>query len=726
MTRRDVLLIVIAGAAGIWAGPGSAAELPGTGADAGKAVVYRDTWGVPHLYAPTAEAGLYAMGWAQAQDRPESLLRNLLGALGERARADGRDAVREDLVVQAFDHYGEAQRHADKIRPDVRKQLQAFVRGINAFYREHPSDVPVWWGERPVDEFMIIAFARLFLYSWSIDDAFEDLSRGGIEPGFDTPERGSNEWVVSPGRSAAGAAILLIDPHLSWWGPSRFWEFRIHAGELRGSGFTLAGFPYVGLGHNENVAWAMTTGGPDTADVYALTLDPKDPSKYRYDNEWRSMTSREVVIEIKSAEPQRHTLWSSHYGPIIALRGGKAYAAKTSYADVVQVNEAWHAFNTAKDCQGIATALDMLMLFPQNIMAADTSGNIYYQRTGRVPKRPAGYDWLRPVDGSTSATEWQGLHPASDHVQVMNPPQGYMQNCNIPPMAMMKDAPFKLADVPLYLVSDKSDTTSSRGARAVDLLSKDDSVTIDEALALAVDQRPYGVDRWIEVLRQADAKFGAPRQSNPDYVAGVKDLLAWNGVQDKDSTGALKYWYWRTQLLKEHGADALAGVARRVDDFQSGLGAPPQPLAMSDEELDAAVAAFETAMTQLKADFGSLDAAFGIKFRVGRDEASWPVGGGSMNEIGMGTLRSVGFGPEQSDHTRWGRSGQTSTQIVVLTKPVQSWSGPPIGESDRPGSPHYRDQAEKLFSPAKLKPTWWTPEDLAGHIESRTELEPIK
>src|SRR5690606_5726880 len=127
------------------------------------------------------------------------------------------------------------------------------------------------------------AFSRLFLNSWSIDQALEDLRRAGIEPGVRKIERGSNQWAIGPERSAEGVPILYIDPHLSWWGPSRFWELRIHAGGFVGSGFTLPGSPYIGLGHNENVAWAMTTGGPDTADAFELTLNAENPMEYLYD-----------------------------------------------------------------------------------------------------------------------------------------------------------------------------------------------------------------------------------------------------------------------------------------------------------------------------------------------------------------------------------------------------------------------------------------------------------
>jgi len=701
----------------------SAAALPGEGDDAGKTVVYRDTWGVPHLYAPTVEAGLYAMGWAQAQDRPAALLENLMRALGESARFEGSGGVMTDVIVRMFDHYGEAKRRADVLRPDVRTHLRAFVRGVNDFYEAHPDDVPAYWGDRPVDEYMVIAFGRLFLYSWSIDDALSELKAGGVRPGFDQTSRGSNQWTVAPQRSAEGAAILLIDPHLSWWGPSRFWEFRIHAGELRGSGVTLAGFPYIGLGHNENVAWAMTTGGPDTADIYVLTLDPDNPARYRYDGEWRDMTARDVSIGLPNGQSKDFTLYASHHGPIIAIRDGKAYAAKTSYAECVQVNEAWYEFNFAKDYRGAVAAMATLQLFPQNVMVADTSGNIYYQRTGRVPKRPDGYDWSRPVDGSTSATEWVGLHPASDHLQILNPPQGYMQNCNIPPLAMMKDCPFDLESMPDYLVTNTALRTNQRGARAVQLLDADDSVTAEEAQAYALNVYPYGAERWLDVLRAAHAKFGDEGAGGAEYAAALKDLLSWDGGSRRDSTGALKYYYWRKQLIQDHGRDEVSAAARRIDQHLSALGKPAPPPALSDEELEAALASVCPAMDQITADHGSLDAVYGDVFRVGRDAASWPCGGGGDGYLGMSTLRSVGYERERDDHTRWGKSGQTSTQIVVLTKPIQSWTAVPIGQSDRPDSPHYRDQAEKLFSECRLKPTWWRPEDLADHIESRTTLE---
>jgi len=712
------------------AGAPAAAEdaaLPGRGDDAGRAVVYRDTWGVPHLYAPTVEAALYAQGWAQADDRPSELLLNLLRARGEAASVLGPDAVRSDLIARAFDHRGVARRRADTLRPEVRRHLRAFVQGIRDFYAAHPADVPAWWGERTVDVADPIAFGRLFLYAWSIGQALGDLRRVGVEPATQAPYRGSNQWAVAPSRSAEDGAILLIDPHLSWWGPSRFWEMRVHAGDWHGSGVTLPGSPYIGLGHTRHVAWAMTTGGPDTADVYELTLHPEDPGRYRGEDGWRELASREVVIEVAGAdEPVRHTLYASHHGPVLAREEGRAYAARTAYAEEVGISEAWHDLNFARGWEDARDALAGLQLFPQNVMLADTAGHIWYQRTGRTPLRPEGYDWSRPVDGSTAATEWRGLHPAEELVQILDPPTGWMQNTNVPPAAMFPGSPLTAERYPDVVYGDRSygplaGWTNQRGARAVELLSADDSVTAEEARAYALDVHPYGAARWQAALRLAHERFGAEHAGEPLYAAGVERLLVWDGALAAGSSGALAYAMWRRHLRREHGfrAHALAGA---IDFFLAPLGFETPEATLTKGQLRALVDAVGPTMQRIALEHGSLEATYGDAHRVGRDEVSWPVGGGGPPDLGLRTLRSVGYGPARDDHTRWGRQGQTSTQVVVLSSPPRSWTALPIGQSDRPGSPHYTDQAERLFSKRRMKPTWWRPEDLAAHVESRTML----
>ena len=693
------------------------------GSDAGKTVVYRDEFGVPHIYAPSAEAGLYAMGYCQTQDRLEELLKNYMRGLGEVCAAVGQGEFTGDLQSRVWRHYEIAKKNYGRIRPEVRRHIEAFVAGINDYLESHKSEIPAWWGDRKVDVYMPVAHSRYFMWGWPVGQALGELQKAGVYPNLAADMRSSNEMAISPGRTSVKAPILIIDPHLSLWGPQRFWEFRIHAGDLRGSGFTLPGSLYIGLGHTDYVAWAMTTGGPDTADIYRLTLNPENTSQYRYDGAWRPLVPRTVTIAVKGeARPRELTVHDSHYGPIVAKKGNEAFAAKLSYAEEVQFAEAFYLFNIAKSVADFRKGLDLNQIMPQNVMVADTGGDIYYQRAGRVPIRPEGYDFAQPVDGSTRKTEWLGIHPASDLISIQNPPQGYMQNCNTPPDVMMVGSPMTPDKYRSYLFNERAGRTHQRGAQAVNLLKNDDSVTPEEAIAIALDMHCYQFDRWTEALKQADQRFGSSFRDDADYQAGLRDLLGWKGYSGSDSTGALKFYYWR-QALKTRLGGGYRDIASKLTDYMAALERPREGAAApSDSEMQAMTAAFAEAMRTLRRDVGSLGATYGQVFRVGRDQKSWPVGGGSLIEEGMAAVRAIGFGQPKPDHTRWAEAGQTSTQVVVLTKPVQSWTQPPIGQSDRPDSPHYSDQAGKLFSPARMKPSWYEKSELLQHVRSRTEL----
>ena len=697
---------------------------PGGGGE--EATVYRDTWGVPHIYAESAEAGLYASGWAMAEDRLSQLLENYLFGLGEYAAAFGPgndDAwVRSDLESRMWDHYGTAKRHYEaKLNPELRRHLAAFIAGINDYLDAHPDDVPDWWGDRPVDVYMPVAFSRQFIWSWPAGQARSDLRAVGIEPSFDVDLRASNQIALAPDQTAFGAAALIIDPHLSWLGRHRYWELRLHAGDIHISGFATSGFPYVNLGHNEHVAWAHTTGGPDTADVYELTLDPDDSGRYLYDGEWRQMTSRTVEVAVAGeAKTREATFWYSHHGPIVARRGDRAYAAALAYEEEIGYLESKYWFMVAEDYEGAAAALDVRQIMPQNVMIADTDGNIYYQRTGRVPIRPDGYDWSRPVDGSTSETEWLGIHPASELMSLLNPERGYMQNNNIGPDTMLVGSPLVPERYPAYLYNQPALYTHQRGAAAVSLLEAKREAggkwSEEEIVELALNRSVYQYERWVEELTRAQAAVPAPR--TPQHAVVMNAILKWNGVSEPDSRGALAYFRWREALRGLAGDERMREMTSRVNDYLELFREAPEPPGLRDDDLPLLVEAVDLAAEAMQAGPGgiSMRAVFGDVFRVGRqdsnDEVSWPVGGGSLNGAGMATMRAVGFSPPRADGRRWGNRGQTSTEVVILSNPIRSYTQPPIGQSDRPESPHYRDQAEKLFSPGAMKPSWFARDEL--------------
>jgi acyl-homoserine lactone acylase PvdQ len=187
------------------AAEGSTSDLPGSDADSGKTVLYRDTWGVPHIYAPTVAAGLYAQGWAQAEDRPQQLLLNLMMGLGEFASVVGESGIEVDVRSHLWDHLGMAKRGFAELPSEIREHLEAYVAGINDWYAAHPEDVPEWWHDRKVDPYMVVAFSRLFVYNWSIDER-RRRSSPSIHTWRGTVRRGS-------GSSASMPA--------SWWGAGR-------------------------------------------------------------------------------------------------------------------------------------------------------------------------------------------------------------------------------------------------------------------------------------------------------------------------------------------------------------------------------------------------------------------------------------------------------------------------------------------------------------------------
>jgi acyl-homoserine lactone acylase PvdQ len=203
-------------------------------------------------------------------------------------------------------------------------------------------------------------------------------------------------------------------------------------------------------------------------------------------------------------------------------------------------------------------------------------------------------------------------------------------------------------------------------------------------------------------------------------------VQSWDGYAYADSAGALKYYYWRNTLAQQMGQAAYNALVSKVNDYVDVFGWSKSAAPVTEAEQKALLTALAAGAQRLRANHGKLDAVYGDYFRVGRDDVSWPVGGGSLLLEGMATLRSIGFGPERPDHTCWGgpSSGQSSTEVVVLSKPIKSFTQPPIGQSDRKDSPHYRDQAEKLFSKARVKPTWFAKEELLnGHVKAQIELE---
>ena len=389
-----------------------------------KVEILRDEYGVPHIFAKTAAGAAFGSGYAQAQDRLEEMLRNYRKAEGTMAEAFGRDFVFHDYRQRLWRHRQVAQEHYKDLDPKLRAICEAFQAGVKKFMQEHPEQVPAWAPK--LEPWQLVALGRYIIWGWPEGEAGGDLKRVGIDPD-PVAYRGSNEMLLAPGRTAMHAPIAVIDPHLSWYGEFRFYEIRLYGGELEMSGATILGLPFPSLGHTRYLSVAMTTGGPDTSDAY---VEEVQDGKYKFKNEWRPLEVRTERIGVRVGNEvkwQDVRIESTHHGPIVAHKDGKAYSIAIPYANEYKLMETGWQMATAKNLAEARKALAGLQYMAQNIMVGTVDGDIYYVRNGRVPVRPKGCDTSRPMPGATGECEWQGIHPFDDLVQIANPPQGYMQ-----------------------------------------------------------------------------------------------------------------------------------------------------------------------------------------------------------------------------------------------------------------------------------------------------------
>lgn len=644
---------------------------------------------MPHIFAATAAGAAFGSGYAQAEDRLEELLRNYRRAEGTMAEAFGEEYLSQDYWQRVWRHREVAQQHYKDLDPQLRAVCEAFQAGIKKFMSEHPEQVPAWAPK--LEPWQIVALSRYIIWAWPEDEARADLKRGGIEPDRAGPYRGSNEMILGPSRTAMHVPIAIVDPHVSWYGERRWYEMRIYGGELSAAGVAIMGLPFPVLGHSRYLSIAMTTGGPDTSDAYEEEIKE---GKYRFKDQWQPVDVRTERIGVKVGDTvkwQEMRIESTHHGPIVAHKNGKAYSAAIPYAEEYKLPDELWRIMTAHNLTEAKKALAELQLMAQNVMIGTVDGDIYYVRNGRVPVRPKGCDPSKPMPGSTGECEWQGIHVFDDLVQITNPPQGYMQNCNAPPLTMMKDSPLapeKWSEHP-YLYNDSRRVPLQRPAMVVDLLDAAKNATLEQAIAIALSPQVWHAELWQERIRKAA----------PDSAFG-KMLVAWDRRSDADSRAALGFYLFKTAL----GADG-----RAVD--------PPK--ALNDRAVPEALAKAEQ---QLKTEFLP-DAAFGTLFRVGRKGGShtWPVSGGTLNEAAMATPRAIHFFKVGKEMV--GIDGQSATQVVILTNPPQSYTAMPLGESDHPESGHWDDQAEKLFSQSKLASTYFANRaELEKHVTRREEL----
>jgi len=669
--------------------------------EAGSVTIYRDTYGVPYIYGNTDADSAYGLGYAQAEDRLDDIYLNIRIAVGRMAEVLGKDHVQSDYVMQMVGNAARCEAFWPSASEPVHAMADAFIRGVKAAEADLGRTSPYALELQPWHS---LAVMRAMILNWPLGAIRGEMNQDGNVLGW-----GSNQWAVSPGRSASGSAILLTDPHLTWQGMSVFYEANVYGDVLSEQhGFFIVGTFMLGYGHTEHFGWAPTTGGPDTADVYAMKLNPDNPMQYEYDGEWRDAALGWVNLKVKGGEPVKMATYTTHLGPAFAqpdLEKQTILVGATPYLDQTLLLEQGYKSLQARNVHEFMESLEMNQYMEQNLMSADRDGNIAYVRTGRTPIRPEGWDWGAPVPGNTSKTAWLGIHPLKDLVQIVNPPQGYMQNCNISPAYMMENSPLRPEKYPEYIYNVSWDSRNSRGDRALQVLAANDSMTEEEAIDLAFDiTDPYWAG-WKKALEELSIGLARKSLEDPAYKADFERLLAWDGRYHKDCTAAPLMRYFRLGAF-----DAVDPV--KVNGGRS----------LAVEDLLALKKAFDAARESMTAIYGKTDIAWGDMVTVGRGGKDVPASGadfgGGENDKRLRTLLSLGTREtEEGSGVYRAYKGTMAMILMFMHKDgIASYSSVPWGQSADPDSPHYMDQGEMLFSERKFKPVYQSKEALLKNV----------
>jgi len=562
--------------------------------------IVRDTYGVPHIYAANETEMMYGFGYALACDRARQIFTTVLTTHGRLAELWGEAALENDKMVRMFRLRALAEAGLDKLNPDTLKLIEAYCSGINAALVEHRADLPQWITRiEPVDVLAIAMMVNLDFALISRDSPFADLRRSGV---------GSNQFAVAPSRSAGGHALLSIDPHLMFKGMYRWTEAQLCNPDYSVVGAVLPGLPVVVLGHNGKVAWSMTVNFPDLSDVYVEKINPDDHGQYLAPDGWRDFSEWSETFRIKTSDGFREetqTFRASHHGPVIKTTDRAAYAARIAGLGEPGV------VKQILDIPRATTVMEALDAFRtpglnlQNIVVADTAGNIGYLYNALSPQRDSALDWSKAVPGADPRAEWGDYVPFEQLPRIINPAGGWLQNCNNSPWYVTENSGIAAGELPNRLCT--VDILGDRGKRLRELLAADDNITFEEAMAYASDSHVLRARLWVPAMLEAAGRY-------PDLAGGTTGealnlLRSWDLRCDADSAGMTLFFSWYSR-----------GNLGRITDRSQ----------ITEDIVQKQLIELGAAAAELESTFGRLDVPWGEVQRLRHGENTYPVGGWTL------------------------------------------------------------------------------------------------
>ncbi|WP_375582701.1 penicillin acylase family protein [Cyclobacterium xiamenense] len=705
----------------LWAcGAPVGTETPTGEERAARVTIIRDDYGIPHIYAKTDADAVFGMLYAQCEDDFRRVERNYIWATGRLAELEGEEALYSDLRARLYMTEVEAKAAYEAAPAWLQELCVAFADGVNYFLETHPEVVPrvltryepwfpMYFSEGSIGgDIERISTQRIrAFYEEQQGLAYSEYGDGLLHPDPYEEPRGSNGIAIAPERSASGNALLLINPHTSFYFRP---EIHVVSEEgLNAYGAVTWGQFFVYQGFNEKTGWMHTSTRLDFMDEFMEDVRQEgDGYVYAYGDEWSPVEEIPVTLNFSSPEglqEKSFTLYRTHHGPVTHQLEDKWVATKINWDPV---NALIQSFTRTKldNFQAFKEMMDIRTNSSNNTVFADASGNIAYFHGNFIPKRDSSFDFSKPVDGSNPATDWQGLHTVDESIVIHNPESGWIQNCNSTPFTAAGPFSPKQENYPYYMAPDAE---NFRGIHAVSLLSEASEVSLEELIALGYDPYLPAFAYLVPLLVQAYESLGAPRGNAAQALAVLQD------------------WDYRTgEASVAMSLGHFYGMA-----FNRLIGSPYALIPFNQQEgnvlntePEAVVEAFEQALAQLEADFGTWNIPWGeinrfqrlsgdIELTYNDTLESLPIGLASGR---WGALASFGASARENTKKLYGSSGNSFVAAVEFGEKVRAMSLLAGGQNADPDSPHFDDQAE-MYAAGTFKEVAYYRED----VESRAE-----
>jgi acyl-homoserine lactone acylase PvdQ len=689
---------------------------------ASRVEILRDDFGVPHIYGKSDADAVFGLLYAQCEDDFKRVERNYIWATGKLAELEGEEALYSDLRANLYMTEEEAKADYDKA-PDWLKELcVAFADGVNYYLATHPE-------VKPQVITLYEPWMPMFFSEGSIGGDIEQIPTRGIQAfygenksvaingngsGLDPIDlheepKGSNGIAVSGKLTESGNAMLLINPHTSFYFRP---EVHVVSEEgLNAYGAVTWGQFFVYQGFNEKTGWMHTSTGVDFIDEFVENVSEENGKfTYAYGEENREVTQLPITLKYKDGaglKEKSFTMYRTHHGPITHKTDDKWVATKINWDPVNALIQSYTRTKLSGEKE-FRKMMDIRTNSSNNTVYADAGGNIAYFHGNFIPKRNKGFDFSKPVDGSDPKSDWQGIHTVDESIVIENPENGWIQNCNSTPFTATGPNSPKKEDYPVYM---GPESENYRAVHAIMLLQKANNLTIDKLLDLAYDSYLPAFAQLIPMLIDA---YQEKAIRDPQLAEPIKLLQNWDYTTSKESVAMSLAHFFGMNFMRNHGN------INNLIAFNANKGDIPDPKA------SALLTTFAQTLEQMNSDFGTWNTPWSeinrfqrlngdIDLQFDDDKPYIPVG---MASGTWGALAAFGARSTQNTKRLYGYRGNSFVAVVEFGEQVKAKSILAGGESGDPDSPHFDDQAQRYVD-AKFKDVAFYKKDVEAKTAER-------